>query len=60
MVFFQVLDIASITLFLMTMDCQYFDVPEDHKYMNQQFPTVCEYDELATDAHNSCLSCCQS
>ena len=42
LIFFQVLDIASLTLFLMTMDCQYFDVAEEVQYMNQEFPDVRE------------------
>jgi hypothetical protein len=42
LVFFQVLDIASLTLFLMTMDCQYFSVPAEQRGINQEFPGVRE------------------
>jgi hypothetical protein len=38
----QVLDIASVTLFLMTMDCGYFGLPDDHMGVNQEFPDVRE------------------
>mmetsp|Transcript_29309 Transcript_29309/g.64857 ORF Transcript_29309/g.64857 Transcript_29309/m.64857 type:complete len:2212 (+) Transcript_29309:218-6853(+) len=37
-IFFQVLEIASMTLFLMTLDCNYFDVPDEVRFFNQEFP----------------------
>ncbi len=40
LVFYQVLDIASLTLFLMVMDCQYFPGPTQG--YNQEFTDVCE------------------
>ncbi|KAL6754986.1 hypothetical protein V8C86DRAFT_270236 [Haematococcus lacustris] len=40
LVFYQVLDIASLTLFLIALDCQYFAVPASALYHNQQFPDV--------------------
>ncbi|KAJ9529670.1 hypothetical protein QJQ45_014402 [Haematococcus lacustris] len=40
LVFFQVLDIASLTLFLIALDCQYFAVPDSALHHNQQFPDV--------------------
>jgi hypothetical protein len=41
---FQVLDIASMTLFLMTMDCGYFSVPSEHIGVNQEFTDVSKCD----------------
>jgi hypothetical protein len=38
----QVLDIMSLTLFLMALDCQYFSRPADQLFYNQEFPDVCE------------------
>ncbi len=43
LVFYQVLAVASLTLFLMTMDCQYFSVEKSVQGYNQQFPDVCKY-----------------
>ena len=40
--FYQVLDIASMTLFLMTLDCSYFG-EGDMTYHNQEFPGTCEW-----------------
>ena len=37
LIFFQILDVASMTLFLMTMDCGYFGVPPSQIGINQQF-----------------------
>ncbi|GAX78754.1 hypothetical protein CEUSTIGMA_g6191.t1 [Chlamydomonas eustigma] len=37
-IFFQMLDIASMTLFLMTLDCQYFGVDPSVLGYNQEFP----------------------
>jgi hypothetical protein len=42
LVFYQVLDIASLTMFLITMDCQYFGVDPAIKGFNQEFPAVCK------------------
>jgi hypothetical protein len=35
-IFFQILDIASMSLFLIAMDCGYFGVA--NQYFNQEFP----------------------
>ncbi|KAJ9519321.1 hypothetical protein QJQ45_023109, partial [Haematococcus lacustris] len=35
-IFFQVLDIASMSLFLIALDCQYF--PNPNQFYNQEFP----------------------
>jgi hypothetical protein len=43
----QVLDIASMTLFLMAMDCQYFAVPENMVGHNQEFPDECEFGHMS-------------
>ncbi|KAJ9530074.1 hypothetical protein QJQ45_023353, partial [Haematococcus lacustris] len=40
LIFFQVLDIASVTLFLIALDCQYFAVPDSQLHYNQEFPDV--------------------
>ncbi|GAX73356.1 hypothetical protein CEUSTIGMA_g809.t1 [Chlamydomonas eustigma] len=37
-VFFQMLDIVSMTFFLMTLDCRYFGVPSEYIGYNQEFP----------------------
>jgi hypothetical protein len=36
------LDIASMSLFLMALDCQYFGVPEAIRGFNQEFPAECK------------------
>ncbi|GFH07401.1 tiny macrocysts protein B [Haematococcus lacustris] len=36
-IFFQVLDVASLSLFLITLNCQYFDVPPERQYHNVEF-----------------------
>jgi hypothetical protein len=41
LVFYQILDVASLTLFLMTMDCGYIGTGENLGY-HQEFPSVCE------------------
>jgi hypothetical protein len=41
-IFYQMLDIMSLTLFLMALDCQYFSRPDGVKFYNQEFPDVCE------------------
>jgi hypothetical protein len=41
-IFYQMLDIMSLTLFLMALDCQYFSRPAEHLFYNQEFPDVCE------------------
>ncbi|GFH27265.1 uncharacterized protein HaLaN_25561, partial [Haematococcus lacustris] len=38
----SLLDIASVTLFLIALDCQYFAVPDSQLHYNQEFPDVCE------------------
>ena len=38
----KVLDIASMTLFLMTLDCNYFGQGAA-TYHNQEFPDTCEW-----------------
>lgn len=43
-VFFQLLDVASMTFFLITLDCQYYDAPAEVLYHNQEFPEQCEQD----------------
>ncbi|KAL6757720.1 hypothetical protein V8C86DRAFT_1620236 [Haematococcus lacustris] len=40
LVFFQVLDIASLSLFLIALDCQYFATPVELLGMNQEFGNV--------------------
>ncbi|PNH12261.1 Tiny macrocysts protein B [Tetrabaena socialis] len=40
LIFYQVLDIASLTLLLVTLDCNYFDVPDSIRFHNQEFPDV--------------------
>jgi hypothetical protein len=40
-IFFQVLDVMSFTLFLMTLDCNYFST-DLARYYNLEFPQVCE------------------
>ncbi|PNH04175.1 Tiny macrocysts protein C, partial [Tetrabaena socialis] len=37
---FLVLDIATLTLLLVTLDCNYFDVPASIRFHNQEFPDV--------------------
>jgi hypothetical protein len=39
----QILDIMTLTLFLMALDCQYFSRPADQLFYNQEFPDVCEW-----------------
>jgi hypothetical protein len=41
-IFYQMLDIMSLTLFLMALDCQYFSRPAEQLFYNQEFPDVCE------------------
>ncbi len=41
-IFFQMLDVASMTMFLMALDCSYFGVPDAQLGYNQEFPTYCE------------------
>jgi hypothetical protein len=53
LVFYQVLDVASLTLFLMTMDCQYFSVEKSVQGHNQQFSDVCKSQTAATVAYVS-------
>ncbi|PNH09214.1 Tiny macrocysts protein B, partial [Tetrabaena socialis] len=36
----QVLDIATLTLLLVTLDCNYFNVPASIRFHNQEFPDV--------------------
>ncbi|PNH12265.1 Tiny macrocysts protein B [Tetrabaena socialis] len=40
LIFYQVLDIATLTLLLVTLDCNYFDVPDSIRFHNQEFPDV--------------------
>jgi hypothetical protein len=42
-VFFQILDIMTLTLFLMALDCQYFSRAPEQTFYNQEFPGVCEW-----------------
>lgn len=37
----QMLDLASMTFFLIALDCQYFDVDPAVMYYNQEFPEQC-------------------
>ncbi|KAG2445524.1 hypothetical protein HXX76_000139 [Chlamydomonas incerta] len=39
LIFYQVLDVASLTLLLVALDCMYFDVPKDVQFHNQLFPS---------------------
>lgn len=41
-IFFQVLDVMSFTLFLMSLDCQYFTTDVRLHFFNAEFPEVCE------------------
>ncbi|KAG2430820.1 hypothetical protein HXX76_009796 [Chlamydomonas incerta] len=42
LIFYQVLDVATLTLLLAALDCQYFSVPKDVQFHNQNFPSeVC-------------------
>ena len=36
------LDVASMSFFLITLDCQYFDVNPSVMFYNQEFPSQCE------------------
>jgi hypothetical protein len=38
----QILDIMTLTLFLMALDCQYFSRAPEQIFYNQEFPDVCE------------------
>ncbi|KAJ9530064.1 hypothetical protein QJQ45_023344, partial [Haematococcus lacustris] len=38
--FFQVLDIACLTLFLVTLDCQLYFTPQPSQFYHQEFPEV--------------------
>ncbi|PNH09202.1 Tiny macrocysts protein B, partial [Tetrabaena socialis] len=40
LIFYQVLDIATLTLLLVTLDCNYFNVPASIRFHNQEFPDV--------------------
>ncbi|KAG2501688.1 hypothetical protein HYH03_000190 [Edaphochlamys debaryana] len=40
LIFYQILDIATLTLLLVTLDCNYFGVPEAVQYRNQEFPDI--------------------
>ncbi|KXZ43615.1 hypothetical protein GPECTOR_85g345 [Gonium pectorale] len=40
LIFYQVLDIATLTLLLVTLDCNYFNVPVATQFHNQEFPDV--------------------
>ncbi|GLC40592.1 hypothetical protein PLESTM_001090800 [Pleodorina starrii] len=40
LIFYQVLDIATLTLLLVALDCSYFGVPHDVLFRNQEFPGV--------------------
>ncbi|KAG2430819.1 hypothetical protein HXX76_009795 [Chlamydomonas incerta] len=40
LIFYQVLDVATLTLLLAALDCQYFSVPKDVQFHNQVFPAV--------------------
>ncbi|GFH21990.1 PAS domain-containing protein [Haematococcus lacustris] len=40
-IFFQVLDVASLSLFLITLNCQYFDVPPERQYHSVEFGVAC-------------------
>ncbi|KAG2488179.1 hypothetical protein HYH03_013320 [Edaphochlamys debaryana] len=40
LIFYQVLDIATLTLLLVTLDCNYFNVPQSLRFHNQEFPDV--------------------
>lgn len=43
LIFYQVLDIMSVTVLLITLDCRYFDVwPRSLQYYNQEFPAISE------------------
>lgn len=42
LVFFQVLDVMSVSLFLIALNCNYFDVPEEVQYTLKEFPDVRE------------------
>jgi ABC-type spermidine/putrescine transport system permease subunit II len=41
-IFFQMLDIMSVSLFLMALDCQTFARPLYAVGYNQEFPDICE------------------
>jgi hypothetical protein len=65
LLFFQVLDIAVMMLFLISLDCQYFSVPKDERGINQEFPDVrkCKHSAvlycwLRLTPHLSLLSAC--
>ncbi|KAG2445087.1 hypothetical protein HYH02_008954 [Chlamydomonas schloesseri] len=38
LIFYQVLDVATLTLLLAALDCQYFSVPKEVQFHNQLFP----------------------
>ncbi|KAG2425298.1 hypothetical protein HXX76_013879 [Chlamydomonas incerta] len=40
LIFYQVLDIATLTLLLVALDCNYFNVPSDIQFHNQEFPDI--------------------
>ncbi|KAG2445088.1 hypothetical protein HYH02_008955 [Chlamydomonas schloesseri] len=40
LIFYQVLDVATLTLLLAALDCQYFAVPKEVQYHNQVFPSI--------------------
>ncbi|GLC70645.1 hypothetical protein PLESTF_001017600 [Pleodorina starrii] len=40
LIFYQVLDIATLTLLLVALDCNYFGVPDAVRFHNQEFPGV--------------------
>ncbi|EFJ49581.1 hypothetical protein VOLCADRAFT_89940 [Volvox carteri f. nagariensis] len=40
LIFYQILDIATLTLLLVALDCDYFEVPGAVRFRNQEFPHV--------------------
>lgn len=50
-VFYQVLDVASMTLFLTALDCQYF--PGPGAGYNAEFPEVCKSAQLTAKSYLS-------
>ncbi|KAG2430818.1 hypothetical protein HXX76_009794 [Chlamydomonas incerta] len=39
LIFYQVLDVATLTLLLAALDCQFFNVPKEVQFHSQLFPT---------------------